>query len=167
MEFRKIIVYFTFHISSCRLKSPIKISELKLKLSTSGTQVNFGAQELFIQQLQDELKRLSGVNQQLQIRARQLHHELMRQGGNSVGEREKDLKITTTNKKLADCDWAENEEINDETSDDLLRVKLKTAARYIRHLIREKEHLIEMSNRLRGELNRIKGKLSSSFTKSV
>ena len=124
--------------------------------------MNFGAQELFIQQLQDELKRLSGVNQQLQIRARQLHHELMRQGGNSVGEREKDLKITTTtNKKPTDCDWADNEEINDETPDDLLRVKLKTAARYIRHLIREKEHLIEMSNRLRGELNRIKGKLNS------
>jgi hypothetical protein len=30
-----------------------------LKLSTSGTELNFGAQELFIQQLQDEIDRLN------------------------------------------------------------------------------------------------------------
>lgn len=37
----------------------IKISDLKLKLSSNGTQINFGGQELFIQQLQDEIQRLN------------------------------------------------------------------------------------------------------------
>ena len=42
---------------------------------------------------------------------------------------------------------------------DNLKAKLKSAAKYISHLIQEKEHLIEMSNQLRGELNRIKCEL--------
>ena len=46
---------------------------------------------------------------------------------------------------------------------DSLKAKLKSAAKYISHLIQEKEHLIEMSNQLRGELNRIKCKLSFKF----
>jgi hypothetical protein len=40
---------------------------LQLKLSTSGTELNFGAQELFIQQLQDEIERL---NKKLQDNSR-------------------------------------------------------------------------------------------------
>ena len=55
-----------------------------MKLSTSGTQLNFGAQEIFIQQLQDEIKRLSALNQQLQIKARQQYHELLREHQNSA-----------------------------------------------------------------------------------
>ena len=53
-----------------------------MKLSTSGTHLNFGAQEIFIQQLQDEIKRLSTLNQQLQIKARQNYHELLREQQN-------------------------------------------------------------------------------------
>lgn len=153
----------------------VKISELKLKLSTAGTQLNFGAQELFIQQLQDEIKRLSDVNQQLQVRARQMHHQLMRQREDYVqtlttttSARNQQLRnishqqhVPTEDDSCALSSSSSGGSSNHQRDVDNLRVKLKTAAKYITHLIREKEHLIEMSNRLRGELNRIKCKRTS------
>lgn len=119
-----------------------KISELKLKLSTSGTELNFGAKELFIQQLQDEIKRLGGLNSQLQIKARQQHHQAMRNHQNEYCEDDPSMPSIS--------DIMRSKEI------DALKSKLKKAAKFISHLIQEKEHLIEMSNQLRGELNRIK-----------
>lgn len=135
-----------------------KISELNLKLSTHGTQINFGAQELFIEQLKGEIKRLSTLNQQLQIKARQLNHQLLRiQQENQNSSKTSRVK---NNEHVID-----SEEISDEYTEDILafkkenenlKIKLKTAAKFITNLIQEKEHLIEMSNQLRGELNRIK-----------
>jgi len=122
------------------------VSELKMKLSTSGTQVNFGAQEMFIQQLQDEIKRLSRVNSQLQMKARQSHHQALRSRQETGGLEE---AIGET-KSLSVNDLIRLKEVEG------LKVKLKSAAKFISHLIQEKEHLIEMSNQLRGELNRIK-----------
>ena len=109
-----------------------------MKLSTHGTQLNFGAQELFIQQLQDEIGRLNKVNQQLIIKMRQLQHQIMREKQSSI---EKD----------EDSDF-----VDDYKEADKLKAKLKSAAKFITNLIQEKEHLIEMSNKLRGELNRMK-----------
>lgn len=134
-------------------------------MSTAGTQLNFGAQELFIQQLQDEIKRLSGVNQQLQIRARQMHHQLMRQREDQVQSLASHATKSTTSNRPTSVIVTRDLAVDDvssgsEANSDLLRVKLKTAAKYIHHLMREKEHLIEMSNRLRGELNRMKCKLN-------
>ena len=128
-----------------------KIGELKLKLSQSGTHLNFGAQELFIQQLQDEIKRLGQLNSQLLIKSRQQHHESMRE--------------------LQDKESTNNTQKSDPLLNELvikkeiisLKSKLKSAAKFISHLIQEKEHLIEMSNKLRGELNRIKCKFSLVF----
>jgi hypothetical protein len=121
-----------------------KITELKLKLSTSGTQINFGAQELFIQQLQDEIKRVSNLNKQLQIKARQQHHELMRENLSSI----LDKREVDSNMKIVN-EVALKKEI------DNLKSKLKTAAKFITQLVGEKERLIEISNELRGKLKRI------------
>lgn len=121
-----------------------KITELKLKLSTSGTQINFGAQELFIQQLQDEIKRVSNLNKQLQIKARQQHHELMRENLSSIS----DKREVDSNMKIVN-EVALKKEI------DNLKSKLKTAAKFITQLVGEKERLIEISNELRGKLKRI------------
>ena len=74
-EYHKVTIEKNAEISSLENK----ISELKIKLSTSGTQLNFGAQELFIQQLQDEIKRVSDLNQQLQIKLREQFHQIMRE----------------------------------------------------------------------------------------
>ena len=120
-----------------------KISELKLKLSTSGTELNFGAKELFIQQLQDEVKRLGGLNSQLQVKSRQQHHQAMRDRQNA-SQYEEVAAGPSVNELM------KSKEI------DGLKSKLKKAAKFISHLIQEKEHLIEMSNQLRGELNRVK-----------
>lgn len=152
------------------------MSELKLKLSSSGTQINFGAQELFIQQLKDEIERLSGVNQQLQLKARQMHNELLRREEKEEEDSvAKNNKATTTlvsknSKPLFkyksesggdETEWSSSSDFSKEN--ETLKVKLKTAAKYINHLIQEKEHLIEMSNKLRGELNRIKCILKWKF----
>ena len=118
-----------------------------MKLSTSGTNLNFGAQELFIQQLQDEIKRLSKLNAQLQIKARQNHHQDMREKQNDF-ERINELNEPSGGPSINDL--VRIKEIEG------LKSKLKSAAKFISHLIHEKEHLIEMSNQLRGELNRIK-----------
>ena len=122
-----------------------KVSELKVKLSTHGTQLNFGAQELFIQQLQDEISRLNKVNQQFMIKARQQHHQILREKQYSKSDEvefnEKEITGYTDSKELQK-----------------VKSKLKSAAKFITHLIQEKEHLIEMSNQLRGELNRMKCK---------
>lgn len=123
-----------------------KIGELKVKLSSSGTQLNFGAQELFIQQLQDEIKRLSSINQQLQMKARQHIHQALRENQNNTSFVDSSALSTSPTIK-------EIRLIKDVES---LKSKLKTAAKFITHLIQEKEHLIEMSNQLRGELARTK-----------
>lgn len=121
-------------------------------MSTSGTQLNFGAQELFIQQLQDEIKRLGKMNSQLQIKTRQTHHQAMRQQQHStMNEFYTEFNESAIGPSINDL--ARIKEIES------LKSKLKSAAKYISHLIQEKEHLIEMSNQLRGELNKIKCKL--------
>ncbi|CAF0791557.1 unnamed protein product [Brachionus calyciflorus] len=148
-EYHKITIEKNSEISSLEHK----ISELNLKLSTSGQTINFGAQELFIEQLKEEIKRISNLNQQLQIKARQLNHENLR------------LKQAEQKSKKENVIDESDEETEDEEIDNLmnnkkeiesLKNKLKTAAKYINNLIEEKEHLIELSNQLRGELNRVK-----------
>jgi hypothetical protein len=77
----------------------------------------------------------------------------------------KKVTINTFSKTISSQNGQELEE-NSQALDDWqtakeneqLRGKLKSAAKYISHLLQEKEHLIEMSNQLRGELNRIKCK---------
>lgn len=125
-----------------------KIGELKLKLSQSGTNLNFGAQELFIQQLQDEIKRLSKLNSQLLIKTRQQHHESMRE----LQDKQESSGHFNKPDPCINNLVASKEIVG-------LKTKLKSAAKFISHLIQEKEHLIEMSNKLRGELNRIKCKI--------
>lgn len=149
-EYHKITIEKSSEIASLENK----ISELKLKLSSNGTQLNFGAQELFIQQLKDEIKRLSSLNQQLQIKARQQHHQMLR---NHQENTESGLEIKENLKSNDDPSLSINKITNNKDIE-LLKQKLKSAAKYITHLIQEKEHLIEMSNQLRGELNRIKCK---------
>jgi hypothetical protein len=155
-----------------------------MKLSTSGTQLNFGAQEIFIQQLQDEIKRLSTLNQQLQIKARQNYHELLREQQNMNATIQlANSKILKKNNQTIDSTSSNDEttsssssnetefmhgfnkdqstqltlnELNSKKEITTLKTKLKTAAKFITQLIQEKEHLIEMSNQLRGELNQIK-----------
>ena len=107
--------------------------------------MNFGAQELFIQQLQDEIKRLTGLNQQFQIKARQLAHQNLR----NQQQQEVSHKNEGDNNRPSLNEITSGKEIEN------LKSKLKSAAKYITHLIQEKEHLIEMSNQLRGELNLI------------
>lgn len=158
-EYHKITIEKSSEISSLENK----ISELKLKLSSSGTQLNFGAQELFIQQLQDEIKRLSDLNQQLQIKTRQQHHQLLRNQQDNI-KNELDVNENNVRKKSStsissDTTKTTLNEITSSKEIENLKQKLKSAAKYITHLIQEKEHLIEMSNQLRGELNRIKCKI--------
>jgi hypothetical protein len=122
-----------------------------LKLSATGTNMNFGAQELFIQQLQDEIKRLLSVNQQLQMKARQQHHELLReQQQNGKRDHIVDSDVLTDNERPS------LKEITSIKQVESLKNKLKKAAKYISQLLEEKQHLIEMSNQLRGEVNRVK-----------
>lgn len=142
-EYHKITIEKSSEIASLETK----ISELKLKLSSSGTQLNFGAQELFIQQLQDEIKRLSDLNQQFQIKTRQQHHQLLRN---------QQQGLQKESNKINDENGPSLSHITTSKDNENLKAKLKSAAKYITHLIQEKEHLIEMSNQLRGELNRIK-----------
>ena len=111
--------------------------------------MNFGAQELFIQQLQDEIKRLTDLNQQYQIKTRQLTHQNLR-----------NQQQYSSQKNEGDNNRPSLNEITSSKEIENLKSKLKSAAKYITHLIQEKEHLIEMSNQLRGELNRIKCNLS-------
>ncbi len=157
---------------------------MKIKLSTSGTQLNFGAQELFIQQLQDEIKRVSGLNQQLQIKLREQHHQLTREQQNyptqnlskkSALDKKATSSSSSNSSNVSSEESSKNSEHNNQIysyvpkqsaatlneleakkENESLRVKLRTAAKFINNLIQEKEHLIEMSNQLRGELNRIK-----------
>jgi len=143
-EYHKITIEKSSEIASYETK----ISELKLKLSTSGTQLNFGAQELFIQQLQDEIKRLTTLNQQYQIKLRQQNHLNLRNQQHTSSSNDSGSSGVANGPSLNEI--SSNKEIEN------LKSKLKSAAKYIAHLIQEKEHLIEMSNQLRGELNRIK-----------
>ncbi|RNA39221.1 coiled-coil domain-containing 57 [Brachionus plicatilis] len=141
-EYHKITIEKNSEISSLEHR----ITELNLKLSSSGQTINFGAQELFIEQLKEEIKRLSDLNQQMQIKTRQLNHENLRlkQGQNG------------RENVIDDSESDEEVEVKRRQEIDALKVKLKTAAKYINSLIGEKEHLIELSNQLRGELNRVK-----------
>ena len=149
-----------------------------MKLSTSGTQINFGAQEIFIQQLQDEIKRLSLLNQQLQIKARQQYHQLLREQQNMQVTMVETMRnnrsvnedtSSSSNDSSSDFQAAPHtpistsasrsttlSELNSKNEIVNLKTKLKAAAKFISQLIQEKEHLIEMSNQLRGELNQIK-----------
>ena len=129
----------------------VQISELKLKLSSSGTQINYGAQELFIQQLKDEIERLTRVNHQLQLKARQQHHQLQRE--HEQQQQQHTMRAHETSFLHANNN---NSGQGDGEGEGSWRAKLRMAAKYITQLIGEKEHLIEMSNKLRGELNRIK-----------
>lgn len=124
-EYHKMAIEKNSEISSLELK----ISELKFKLSQSGNQINFGAQELFIQQLQDEITRLN--------------KKLLTNAGQS---------------SLTTIDGPTVNEINFLKDNQSLKEKLKNAAKHISQLISEKKQLIEMSNQLRGELNRYKRK---------
>jgi hypothetical protein len=118
-----VLIFFKINFS---LSS--KISDLKLKLSSSGTQINFGGQELFIQQLQDEIQRL---NEKLINRS---------DGGSS---------------KVDGVTVNEIGYINEIKS---LKGKLKSLAKHLSQLIHEKQQLIEMSNQLRGELEKSRSK---------
>jgi hypothetical protein len=103
---------------------------LKLRLSASGTQINFGGQELFIQQLQDEIHRL---NEKL-INASQSDHRLDQVDGLTINEINYIKEIKS------------------------LKSKLKTLAKHLSQLIHEKQQLIEMSNQLRAELEKIRSR---------
>ncbi|XP_076459611.1 coiled-coil domain-containing protein 57-like [Babylonia areolata] len=96
-----------------------QVSSLKLELAEKRPAVNYGAQELVIQQLQDELNSL-------------------RQRGVSAGFNLPDGKggaggIGTD-------------------SAPALRAKLQQAAKHIAQLVKEKQQLLELSNKLRAEL---------------
>ncbi len=108
--------------------------------SSSGTAINYGAQELFIQQLKDEIERITRLNHQLQHKAREQHHQLQRAQQHTA--------LVMPIGELAD----------DEENAHEWRARLRVASKYITQLIGEKEHLIEMSNSLRGQLNKIKCK---------
>ncbi len=103
---------------------------MKLRLSASGTQINFGGQELFIQQLQDEIHRL---NEKL-INASQSDHRLDQVDGLTINEINYIKEIKS------------------------LKSKLKTLAKHLSQLIHEKQQLIEMSNQLRAELEKIRSR---------
>ena len=109
---------------------------MKLKLSASGTQINFGAQELFIQQLQDEIQRL---NEKLINRSE--HDRSDKVDGVTISEIGYIREIKS------------------------LKTKLKTIAKHLSQLIHEKQQLIEMSNQLRAELERTRSKFCDSYFK--
>ena len=118
-----------------------------MKLSTSGNHINFGAQELFIQQLQDEITRIKKLNDQLVVKSRQLHHELLRE------RQSKQLD------SLVDQECGSSSEQIDPARDAVqaLKSKLKKAVFCLDEMSREKARLIDANNQLRGELNRVKG----------
>jgi len=129
-EYHKMAIEKNSEIASLELK----VSELKMKLSTSGKQLNFGAQELFIQQLQDEIERL---NKKL------LSNLSANKSAGGVGG---DALVG----------GATINEINYMKEVEALKTKLKCAAKHISQLIQEKQQLIEMSNQLRGEMQKLK-----------
>ena len=147
-EYHKITIEKNSEISSLEHK----ITELNLNLSSCGQVINFGAQELFIEQLKEEIKRLSDLNQQLQIKSRQLNHENLRLRQSKSNGRENVIDDSDSDHGHDQADSI----IKNRQEVDALKKKLKTAAKYINSLIEEKEHLIELSNQLRGELNRVK-----------
>ncbi|CAC5378969.1 unnamed protein product [Mytilus coruscus] len=94
-----------------------QISQLKIDLSEKRPVVNFGAQELVIQQLQDEMSRLK----------QQASHV------SSSGP----IRKQSSNVQVEE-----------------LHEKLKSAAKHIAQLAKERQQLIEMGNRLRAELKK-------------
>ena len=121
-----------------------------MKLSTSGNHINFGAQELFIQQLQDEIARIKKLNDQLVIKSRQLHHELLREHQSKQVDNLVDQECRTSSETTGLA--------RDAT--EVLKSKLKKAVFCLDEMSREKARLIDANNQLRGELNRIKGNQS-------
>ncbi|KAI0229606.1 Coiled-coil domain-containing protein 57 [Lamellibrachia satsuma] len=103
-----------------------QVSALKMELASGRPTVSFGAQELLIQQLQDELKRLLKCHQEV-ISGDSLTDTGQATRGHGL----------TTNMAMAD-----------------MHKKLRQAAKHISTLTREKQQLIEMGNRLRAELNK-------------
>lgn len=95
-------------------------------MSSTGTQINFGAQELFIQQLQDEIERLN----------------------------KKILSQNNINSNAIGGDGITINELNYIKEIKNLKSKLKTLAKHVSQLIQEKQQLIEMSNQLRAELDK-------------
>ncbi|KAL8592659.1 hypothetical protein ACOMHN_037599 [Nucella lapillus] len=95
-----------------------QVSNLKLELAEKRPAVNFGAQELVIQQLQDELS-------SLRDRGAGVGFDPSGKGGPGG-----------TGSDLAPA----------------LRLKLHHAAKHIAQLVREKQQLLELSNKLRAEL---------------
>ncbi|XP_063445953.1 coiled-coil domain-containing protein 57-like [Mytilus trossulus] len=94
-----------------------QISQLKIDLSEKRPVVNFGAQELVIQQLQDEMSRLK----------QQASH------------------VTSSGPIRKQSSNVQVEELQE---------KLKSAAKHIAQLAKERQQLIEMGNRLRAELKK-------------
>ncbi|KAK3090504.1 hypothetical protein FSP39_012356 [Pinctada imbricata] len=92
-----------------------QISVLKMELAEKRPELNFGAQELVIQQLQDEIMSL-------------------RQGGLPSASLSKPQDTNSTVREL--------------------QQKLKTAARHIAQLAKERQQLIEMGNRLRADMKK-------------
>lgn len=151
-EYHKITIEKNSEISALEHK----ITELNLKLSSCGQTINFGAQELFIEQLKEEIKRVSDLNQQLQIKGRQLNHENLRLRQTKSSGRENVIDDFDSEYGNGQDNEPFESVIKYRQEVDVLKTKLKTAAKYINGLIEEKEHLIELSNQLRGELNRVK-----------
>ncbi|XP_064617501.1 coiled-coil domain-containing protein 57-like [Liolophura sinensis] len=94
-----------------------ELSNLKLELAQKRPAINFGAQELVIQQLEDEI------------------HRLRKQSHVTSSEPIRSGQGQTTNATL-----------------EQLQTKLKSAAKHIAQLARDKQHLIEIGNRQRAEL---------------
>lgn len=95
-----------------------QISQMKMDLADKRPGVNFGAQELVIQQLQDEISRL-------------------KQQGSHVTTSGPMKKQSSSNVHVEE-----------------LQEKLKSAAKHIAQLAKERQQLIEMGNRLRAELKK-------------
>ncbi|KAL5018722.1 hypothetical protein ScPMuIL_004444 [Solemya velum] len=97
-----------------------ELSNLKIDFSQKRPPVTFGAQELVIQQLQNEILRLRQKSECLQDGMSGLADH----GGRGV----------TTNATIGE-----------------LQAKLRTAAKHIAHLAKERQQLIEIGNKLRAE----------------
>ncbi|GFS06575.1 coiled-coil domain-containing protein 57 [Elysia marginata] len=106
-----------------------QLAALKMDQSNANTPINFGAQELYIQQLQTELS-------QLRKRATALDP--------SVNDSLK--AVLATSSSLSDSSQPAREDRSD------LMYKLRSAASKIVQLARENQQLTESNNRLRAEL---------------
>ncbi|CAF1323306.1 unnamed protein product, partial [Didymodactylos carnosus] len=88
---------------------------------------NYGGQEILIQQLQDEIERLTK-------RFTELRPHLNNENDDPAGKRITDILLQQEN--------------------DQLKRKLEQATKYIKTLVSDKERLLEISNHLRSQLNK-------------